>query len=108
MAAIGSHRATTRLRGVGGEQRGCLARAVVLHCRALLSKDETEAERLFLAAFDAHAEAARPFDHARSEIAYGEYLRRVRPARRSPASISTLSTSAHPRVASLASPPART
>jgi DNA-binding CsgD family transcriptional regulator len=54
------------------------ARAVVLHCRALLSKDENEAERLFLAALDAHAEAARPFEHARSELAYGEFLRRAR------------------------------
>jgi DNA-binding CsgD family transcriptional regulator len=54
------------------------ARAVVRHCRALLSEDESEAERLFLAALDAHAEAARPFEHARSELAYGEFLRRAR------------------------------
>jgi DNA-binding CsgD family transcriptional regulator len=54
------------------------ARAVVSHCRALLSEDESEAERLFLAAFEAHAEAARPFEHARSELAYGEFLRRAR------------------------------
>jgi DNA-binding CsgD family transcriptional regulator len=53
-------------------------RVVVLHCRALLSEDESEAERLFLAALDAHAEAARPFEHARSELAYGEFLRRAR------------------------------
>src|SRR5215210_636588 len=52
-------------------------RAVVLHCRALLSNDETEAERLFSAALDAHAEAARPFEHARSQLAYGEFLRRA-------------------------------
>jgi len=54
------------------------ARAVALHCRALLSDDETETERLFLAALDAHADAARPFERARSELAYGEFLRRVR------------------------------
>jgi DNA-binding CsgD family transcriptional regulator len=54
------------------------ARAVGLHCRALLSEDEGEAERLFLAALDAHAEAARPFERARSELAYGEFLRRAR------------------------------
>jgi DNA-binding CsgD family transcriptional regulator len=52
-------------------------RAVVLHCRALLSHDESEAERLFLAALDAHAEAARPFEHGRSQLAYGEFLRRA-------------------------------
>jgi DNA-binding CsgD family transcriptional regulator len=54
------------------------ARAVGLHCRGLLSEDGGEAERLFLAAFDAHAEAARPFERARSELAYGEFLRRAR------------------------------
>ena len=52
-------------------------RAVVLHCRALLSNDESETERLFLAALDAHADAARPFEHARSQLAYGEFLRRA-------------------------------
>ncbi|HXV35241.1 MAG TPA: AAA family ATPase [Gaiellaceae bacterium] len=54
------------------------ARAVALHCRALLSDDEGESERLFLAALEAHVEASRPFEHARTELAYGEFLRRVR------------------------------
>jgi DNA-binding CsgD family transcriptional regulator len=54
------------------------ARAVVLHCRALLADDERETERLFAAALDAHAGATRPFERARSELAYGEFLRRVR------------------------------
>jgi DNA-binding CsgD family transcriptional regulator len=58
--------------------RAAWTRAVALHCRALLSEDESEAGRLFLAALDAHAEAARPFEHARSELAYGEFLRRGR------------------------------
>ena len=54
------------------------ARAVALHCRALLSDDASEAERLFLAALDVHAEDSRPFELARSELAYGEFLRRAR------------------------------
>lgn len=54
------------------------AAAVVFHCRALLSDDLQEAERLFLAASDAHDEAARPFERARTELAYGEFLRRGR------------------------------
>ena len=54
------------------------ARAAALHCRALLSDDESESERLFLAALDVHADAARPFEHARTELAYGEFLRRAR------------------------------
>jgi DNA-binding CsgD family transcriptional regulator len=53
-------------------------RAVALHCRALLSDDERESERLFLAALDAHVEASRPFEQARTELAYGEFLRRAR------------------------------
>ena len=53
------------------------ARAVALHSRALLSEDEGEAERLFRAALEAHAQAARPFERARSELAYGEFLRRA-------------------------------
>ena len=50
---------------------------MALHCRALLSEDEGEAERLFRAALEAHAQAARPFERARSELAYGEFLRRA-------------------------------
>ncbi len=54
------------------------ARAVVLHCRALLCEDENEAGRLFQASVNAHVGAGRPFEHARSELAYGEFLRRAR------------------------------
>jgi DNA-binding CsgD family transcriptional regulator len=52
--------------------------AVVSHCQALLSEDEHEAEGLFQAALDAHAEATRPFERARTELAFGEFLRRAR------------------------------
>ena len=54
------------------------ARAAILHCRALLCDDESEADRLFKAALDAHARAGRPFVRARTELAYGEFLRRAR------------------------------
>ena len=53
------------------------ARAVALHCRALLAENESEAEQLFLAALDMHTQATRPFERARSELAYGEFLRRA-------------------------------
>jgi DNA-binding NarL/FixJ family response regulator/predicted ATPase len=53
------------------------ARAAVLRCRALLSGDD-EAEQLFAAALDAHGEASRPFERARTELAFGEFLRRSR------------------------------
>jgi hypothetical protein len=54
------------------------ARAVALHGRALLAEDDEESERLFEAALDMHAKAARPFERARIELAFGEFLRRAR------------------------------
>jgi DNA-binding CsgD family transcriptional regulator len=54
------------------------ARAVALHCRALLSEEEHEADHLFRAARDVHEEATRPFERARTELAFGEFLRRTR------------------------------
>jgi ATP/maltotriose-dependent transcriptional regulator MalT len=54
------------------------ARAVALHGRALLADDDEESERLFEAALDMHAQAARPFDRARTELAFGEFVRRAR------------------------------
>jgi DNA-binding CsgD family transcriptional regulator len=53
-------------------------RAVSLHCRALLAEEDSEAEGLWLAALDAHADAHRPFERARTELTYGEFLRRAR------------------------------
>jgi DNA-binding CsgD family transcriptional regulator len=54
------------------------AQAVVLHCQALLAGEEEEAESLFASALEAHAQAARPFERARTELAFGEFLRRTR------------------------------
>jgi DNA-binding CsgD family transcriptional regulator len=53
-------------------------RAVVLHCHALLAVDPGEAKRLFRLALDAHDQASRPFERARTELAFGEFLRRSR------------------------------
>jgi DNA-binding CsgD family transcriptional regulator len=52
--------------------------AVALHCRALLADDAPEAERLFAAALAMHERAGRPFERARTELAFGEFLRRLR------------------------------
>jgi ATP/maltotriose-dependent transcriptional regulator MalT len=54
------------------------ARAVALHGRALLADEDEESERLFEAALEMHAQAARPFERARTELAFGEFLRRAR------------------------------
>ena len=61
---------------------------VALHCRALLARRSGDAEELFRAALDLHAQASRPFERARTELAFGEFLRRGRrrdEARRAPA-----------------------
>jgi DNA-binding CsgD family transcriptional regulator len=54
------------------------ARPVARHCRALLSADPAEADRLFREALELHALAFRPLERARTELAYGEFLRRAR------------------------------
>lgn len=54
------------------------ARAAVLHCRALLADDDKNTEELFRAALDAHEDATRPFERARAQLAFAEFLRRAR------------------------------
>ena len=51
------------------------ALALVPRCRGLLSAGDA-AERHFLEALRRHGESARPFDRARTELVFGEYLRR--------------------------------
>jgi DNA-binding CsgD family transcriptional regulator len=52
------------------------------HLRALATRAEAllapEADDLYQAALALHANASRPFDHARTELLYGEFLRRER------------------------------
>jgi DNA-binding CsgD family transcriptional regulator len=57
--------------GIASEQ------ARVAHCRALLAEGDT-ARSLFEEALTLHARSRRPFEHARTELAYGELLRRGR------------------------------
>jgi DNA-binding CsgD family transcriptional regulator len=51
--------------------------ALAGRCRALLAPDE-QAEALFTAALDAHPVHDRPFERARTQLCYGEWLRRTR------------------------------
>ncbi|MFF0201359.1 ATP-binding protein [Streptomyces sp. NPDC005017] len=53
------------------------ALAVAERCRALLGTPE-HAERHYLAALEHHEHATRPFEHARTLLLYGEWLRRAR------------------------------
>jgi tetratricopeptide (TPR) repeat protein len=57
--------------GIASEQ------ARVAHCRALLAEGET-ARSLFEEALTLHSQSRRPFERARTELAYGEFLRRSR------------------------------
>ncbi|QKW19134.1 AAA family ATPase [Kitasatospora sp. NA04385] len=53
------------------------ARALVDRCHALLAPDELAGD-LYLRALARHAEQPRPWEQARTELLYGEWLRRVR------------------------------
>ncbi|KAB8194441.1 AAA family ATPase [Nonomuraea phyllanthi] len=54
------------------------ARAVALRCRALLAPDHDEAAEHYAAAVAVHKLGGRPFERARTELLYGERLRRAR------------------------------
>jgi DNA-binding CsgD family transcriptional regulator len=54
------------------------ARARLAHGQALQSDDPVEAERLFVTALFEHSQANRSFERARTDLAYGSFLRRQR------------------------------
>jgi DNA-binding CsgD family transcriptional regulator len=54
------------------------ALAAAARCRALLAGQAAAAEEHFQAAVRWHATATRPFERARTELLYGEWLRRAR------------------------------
>jgi DNA-binding CsgD family transcriptional regulator len=60
-----------------GHTERAWAAALVLRCEALLGA-EADAESAFLAALKLHAEQPRPWEQARTELLYGEWLRRAR------------------------------
>ncbi len=54
------------------------ALAGIAHCRALMSDDDAQTNRFFGEALEMHLAALRPFERARTELAWGEFLRRAR------------------------------
>lgn len=54
------------------------ARARLAHGRALLAGDHVEAERLFVMALFEHSQGDRSFERARTDLAFGSFLRRQR------------------------------
>ncbi|NUT54933.1 MAG: hypothetical protein HOQ03_02975 [Thermoleophilia bacterium] len=54
------------------------ARARVAHCGAAVAADPARRETLYQEALREHDASSRPFERARTELAYGEFLRRNR------------------------------
>ena len=55
-----------------------MVHGMVARCRGVLADDIDEAEHAFRAALDLQASGATPFERARTQLAYGERLRRSR------------------------------
>ncbi|MFI6585476.1 AAA family ATPase [Embleya sp. NPDC050493] len=53
------------------------AHAIALRCQALLAADDSAGD-LYRSALETHRGDGRPFEHARTELLYGEWLRRNR------------------------------
>lgn len=68
---------TEDLEGFAGATGAAWAAAAALHGQALLI-DGPEAEKCYLAALEHHENSSRGFDRARTQLAYGEFLRRAR------------------------------
>jgi DNA-binding CsgD family transcriptional regulator len=54
------------------------AMSSAFRCRALIAGETEEADRLFAAALTVEGHASRPLEHARTELVFGELLRRTR------------------------------
>jgi DNA-binding CsgD family transcriptional regulator len=72
-----AHEAAVRFREWAVATGRPWAAAVAARCRGLLSAGH-EAERFFAEAVRLHELGGRPFEHARTRLAYGEWLRRER------------------------------
>ncbi len=69
---------TDEMRSYGEQTGAAWALAVAEHGSALLATDPQDAEKHFEVALTHHAASARPPARARTELAYGEFLRRAR------------------------------
>jgi DNA-binding CsgD family transcriptional regulator len=58
--------------------QGPLVQGMLARCRAILAHDGDDAESLFAEALALHAQDGPPFERARTQLAYGERLRRGR------------------------------
>jgi DNA-binding CsgD family transcriptional regulator len=72
-----------RLEGFAGREGPTWAVALAARCRALLEPAPASAELNYQEALRLHADGRRQFDRARTELLYGEHLRRQRRRRES-------------------------
>jgi DNA-binding CsgD family transcriptional regulator/tetratricopeptide (TPR) repeat protein len=73
-----AHAAFDRLAAWAPASGAPVVAGMLSRCRAVLSEDSAEAEALFEDACEKHALDAPPVERARSQLAYGEWLRRER------------------------------
>jgi DNA-binding CsgD family transcriptional regulator len=73
---VAEARAVVESLGSGVAEQGPLPRAVVARAQGLVAT--TEVEPRFRAALDAHAQVLAPFELARTQLVFGEWLRRER------------------------------
>jgi DNA-binding CsgD family transcriptional regulator len=69
--------ALERFAGWAPISRGPFVHGMLVRCRAILAEDD-EAEGLFQEALELHAHDGPPYERARTQLAYGERLRRNR------------------------------
>jgi len=73
-----AHAALERLEAWAPVSTAPVIEGLLERCRAVLSDDPDEAEAHFRAALEAHARESPPAETARTQLAYGEWLRRER------------------------------
>jgi DNA-binding CsgD family transcriptional regulator/tetratricopeptide (TPR) repeat protein len=73
-----AERALARFEAWAPVSRAPVVEAMVTRCGAVLAEDAEEADRLFREALEAHARESPPLETARTQLAYGERLRRDR------------------------------
>jgi DNA-binding NarL/FixJ family response regulator len=60
------------------QAQGTAAQGILARCRALVAEDPADKQRFFQEAMGLHARGVPPFERARTQTNYGEFLRRAR------------------------------
>jgi DNA-binding CsgD family transcriptional regulator len=71
-------RSLALLRSWGEHRPSTLMRAILERCHALTAPHEADAERHYEGAMNLHEQGGNPYEKARTQLLYGEWLRRAR------------------------------